>query len=222
MGGLARHKMNEALDDLFKSNGIFFLPWIGHDYERGFCGRKFLVLGESHYAQWGDAVHDLEATFTRECVSEVVNRTDGARFWKNLEQALVNEHRLGGWCPSGGPALWHQLAFYNFVQFPIFAGPRVSPSYQQFNESLHAFTALIETLRPERVLVCGKRLWQNMDSTKLKLHDDVEAYQLSDGSPVWCLAIDHPSSGRFSWGKAHQLIKTFLNEPRDAAALLGR
>ncbi len=212
--------MNEALDHLFKSGSIFFLPWIGDKYEQGFCGRRFLVLGESHYAHWDDAVHELQPTFTRECLREVVNREDGARFWKNLEQALLNEYRQGGWCPSGGPALWSQLAFYNFVQSPIFAGPRVSPSNQQFNSSLAAFIAVLEALRPERVLVCGKRLWGQMDSTKLQLHDDVEAYQLSDGSPVWCLAIKHPSSGGFSWTKAHQLIRAFLNEPRDAAALL--
>jgi hypothetical protein len=212
--------MNQSLDDLFKSSGIFFLPWIGDEYQQGFCGRKFLVLGESHYVQWDAADHELEPTFTRECIQEVVSRQDGARFWKSMEQALLNERREDGWCPGGGLGLWNKFAFYQYVQFPIAAGPRVSPTDQQSNDSLSAFTAVLEALRPERVLVCGKRLWGNMGPTKQQFHPCVEAYELSDGSPTWCLAIDHPSSGRFSWSKAHQLVKAFLNDPRDAATLL--
>ena len=147
-----------------------------------------------------------------------MNRQYGARFWKNIEQALLNERREAGWCPGGGLALWNQLAFYNFVQFPL-EKSRQSPTEQQFNDSVPGFGSALETLRPERVLICGKRLWQQMDFTQVELNDSVQAYRLSDGFLVWCLAIVHPSSGRFSWGHAHGLITTFLNEPKDAATL---
>jgi hypothetical protein len=212
--------MNNEFDDVLRSNGIYFLPWIGDNYKQGFCGRSFLVLGESHYSCWDGSEHDLQATFTRECVHDAANQRPGARFWKNTEQALLNERRQGGRCPSGGFALWNRFAFYNFVQSPVSGGPRSIPTVQQFDDSLAAFATVLGTLRPERVLVCGKRLWKQMDRTTLQLHDYVQAYELSNGSPVWCLAIDHPSSGRFSWSEAHQLIRIFLDEPRDAATLL--
>lgn len=63
----------------------------------------------------------------RKCISQVVNRRCGARFWKNIEQ---------------------------------------------------------------RVLVCGQRLSKQVDFTNVQLHDYIQAYQLSDGFSVWCLAVD--------------------------------
>lgn len=212
--------MIKGYDDLLRSHGVYFLPWIGDKYERGFCGRKFLLLGESHYSQWDGVDHVLKPTFTRECVGEVRGREPGARFWRNIEQALLNEHREDGWCPGGGPRLWDRFAFYNYVQTSVAGGPRVSPSQQQFIESLSPFLGLIEILQPQRVLVCGKRLWRDMGPTKLQPHKDVQAYELSDGAFVWCLAINHPSCGGFSWSQTHQVIKAFLRDPSEAASVL--
>lgn len=216
------YAMNKTLDALLRKGKIYFLPWIGDQYEPGFCGRRFLLLGESHYACWDGQRHDLGPTSTRVGVTDVVTRQDGARFYKNIEQALLNEERLNGWCPGGGPALWNHFAFYNYVQSPVLGPPRTRPSQQQFDDSLALFTAVLEALRPERVLVCGKRLWGKMATTQVQAHHDVQAYELSDRSRVWCLAIKLPSCGGFSWRRTHPLIKAFLREPQDAASMLVR
>ena len=209
------------LDDRFVRGGIYFLPWVGQKYNEGVSGRKLLVLGESHYDTWDNVKRDLPPQFTRECIEYVLNREHAvARFWKYIEQALLNESRANGWAPSGGPALWSQIAFYNFVQSPVNSGSRQAPTNEQFARSIPPFRTLLEELRPERVLVCGKRLWSRMDRTHSPLHDCIQAYQLSDGVLVWCLAIVHPSSGRFSWCKTHQLIQLFLDNPGSAVSFL--
>jgi hypothetical protein len=136
--------MNQALDDLFKSSGIFFLPWIGNEYEQGFCGRKFLVLGESHYAHWDAAVHDLPPTFTRECIQEVVSRQDGARFWKNVDQALLNERREGGWCPGGGLPCGTNLLFISLSSFQL---PQARASAPPTSTSMILYWPLISCLK---------------------------------------------------------------------------
>lgn len=216
--------MNTALDEDFKRGGVYFLPWIGDNYEQGFHDRRFLVLGESHYSYWEDEDgqtrhHPPRETWTRDFVSEVTVRDGCALFWKNIEQALLNEQRINRWCPSGGLALWNKLAFYNFVQSAL-ERPGKRPTSRQFDESREGFRTVLEVLSPERVLVCGMELWnKGMDCTDSQLHDRVQAYRLADGKLVWCLAIKHPSRF-FSWRPAHNLIRAFLNDPHEAATLL--
>jgi hypothetical protein len=225
----ASTKSLTTYDARLVKEGVAFLPWIGEEYEKGWHGRKVLVLGESHYSTWTDAdrerrEHSCGPTFTRECVDEVVRRVDGARLFRSLEQALLNEERLDGWAPNGGSPLWSRLAFYNFVQSPVDGGARVSPTSRQFQESFGAFKAVIDAIAPQRVIVCGMRLWGQMPSDILQsdnLHSRVQAYRLLSGQAVWCLAIHHPSSA-FSWKRWHGEIIEFLKSPEDAATLAAR
>ena len=213
----------EALDRAMSAQGVAFLPWIGKKYEEGFHGRRLLVLGESHYDEWEGEKHFLGSNFTRECIQEVIARDPGAVFWPRLEQALLNETRNNGWPPNGGPPLWDKLAFYNFVQSPISGGPRVRPSWKAFQESRRPFRSVLEQLRPDRVLVCGKRLRNGMEPIppgEDYLHGDVQAYRFADGTKVCYLATVHPSSGSYSWSRLHSVIMAFLKEPSDAVALL--
>ena len=215
---------SEAADQLLLTHGIFFLPWIGKNYLHGFHGRRLLVLGESHYDKWEGLTHQLGNEFTRECIQEVVDRESDAEYWKYIEQALLNETREKGWAPNGGNPLWGTLSFYNFLQSPVSGGPRSSlPKWSLIEESRKPFRAVLERLRPDRVLVCSKRLWGAWMEIRQKedyLHDNIQAYRLADGTQVWCLATDHPSSGRYSWKRLHPLIMTFLDEPQRAAKVL--
>lgn len=210
----------QDIDNILVEQGVRFLPWIGNRYQDGFNGRRLLVLGESHYDEWEGDKHVLASDFTRSCVLEAINRVNGAQFWKYIEQVLLNEYRIDGWAPGGGSQLWEALAFYNFVQSPISGGPRSRPGWKQFDESRRPFRAVLEALRPERVLVCGKGLWEGMETVTIKedyLHDDLQAYRLEDGTKVWCFATVHPSSGRYSWTRLYPLIKNFIEEPEKFA-----
>jgi len=52
------------------------------------------------------------------------------------------------------------------------------------------------------------------------LHGDVQAYRLTNGDAVWCLATVHPSSGRYSWSLLHPIIMAFLDDPQKTAAIM--
>jgi hypothetical protein len=215
---------SKAIDRALTNAGIVFLPWIGKHYERGFEDRRLLILGESHYSEWDGETHTLGIQFTRECVGEVVDRKETVvNFWKLLEQALLNQPREGGWAPTGGERLWSQLSFYNYVQSPVPGGARIRPKPEMFEASRRPFRAVLEHLRPDRVLVCGKRLWNRMEEVTQDgdyLHNDVQALPLADGTKIWCLATVHPSSGRYSWSRLHPVMTAFLDEPEKAAAML--
>ncbi len=211
----------EGCDNFLVQQGVNFLPWIGKKYEQGFCDRRLLVLGESHYDEWGGEKHLLGKSFTRECVEKVINRNDCSGFWKYLEQALLDEVRSDGWCRSGGMPLWGKVAFYNFVQEAVSGGARKIPGRSAFQKSHAPFRIVLERLRPERVIVCGKRLWSNIENRDENnyCHNDVQAYRLRDKTKVWCLATVHPSSGSYSWKRVHRLIMRFLDQPESVAAL---
>jgi hypothetical protein len=222
--------LNETQDSNLLENGVAFLPWVGKDYTAGFRKQRLLVLGESHYDTWKDTTadvepveHTLDRFFTRECVQDVIERVSvsDTQFWKFIEQALLNEYRENGWAPNGGFKLWDQFAFYNFVQFPISGAARVRPRDFEFEQSRRQFRAVIEQLRPTRILVCGKTLWDHMEEINKDecwLSDDIQAYTLLYGSKVWCYATVHPSSGGYSWETLHPKIMEFLDDPHKAAS----
>jgi hypothetical protein len=191
---------NTKQDQLFLDHGVSFLPWIGHQYEGGLNGRRFLVLGESHYGTWGGKKHILGHECTRECMEEVLARADGvAPFWRTVEQALLDEDRINGFAPGGGKPLWDKLVLYNFVQSPVSGGARARPTPKQFADSRKPFRAVLEQLRPERVWVAGKRLWEGMEPIpnehESSIHYNVRAYDLDDATKAWCLVTSHPSRG---------------------------
>lgn len=209
--------MTEIDEESLLANGVNFLPWVGNDYKCGFSNKRLLLLGESHYNAWDEQEHQLGSAFTRECVKAVVSRdANSSNFWRYLEQALLGEERDNGWAASGGSAFWNKLAFYNFIQSPISGGPRCRPSWDMFRASHRAFRAVLEAIRPERVLVCGKGLWEGMEEVAADedyASDDVQAYRLNDGTRVWCLATVHPSSGRYSWRRIHDKVVAFIDDP---------
>ena len=206
-------------------DGVYFSPWIGDEYHLGFHGRRLLVLGESHYDTWDDGEgrgpikHKLGPDFTKECVAKVIRR-EGAALWRYIEQILLNEGRKDGWAPSGA-SVWPHLAFYNFIQAAVEGKARQRPPVESFVQDRAAFREILELLRPERVLVCGKTLWRLMEATREedRLHPCLQAYRLRGGDRVWCLAVRHPSS-YCQWTKLHPIVMSFFDAPSDCARML--
>lgn len=105
------------------------------------------------------------------------------------------------------------------MQSPI-SGPRKEPTRQEFADSEAAFFEVLETYRPDGVLVWGKRLYDNLpkrgrqhDDLILPDGDSIEtwAYDLRDGHTVRLLPITHPSAA-FTTGYWHVAISTFIRD----------
>lgn len=214
-----------AFEREFAASGGFFLPWVGNRYSGGLRGRRLLILGESHY-RWEDdsrkITEPLTPSLTRECVIGAIER--GAQtidFWKYIEQAFLNVERTE--MDANGADFWNSVAFYNFVQRDVGAGPRIPPAVEDFRLAQKPFRLVLQKLMPERIFVCGKRLWGRMEETPLELrtiHDDVQGYYCDSVNVAWCFASVHPSSGRFSWRRIHPILTSFLDSPSLAAKLL--
>jgi hypothetical protein len=94
------------------------------------------------------------------------------------------------------------------------------PTRAAFVASRDPLRAVLEDLRPERIWVAGKGVWDGIWPIDREdvLHADVQALRLKDGTRVWTLATKHPRL--FNWRTAYPLLMAFLCDPQKAAVML--
>lgn len=204
--------MKKNIDEVLKKSGVRFLPWIGENYENGISydengiiqygtpenkGKKILVLGESHYcADEKDATEDL----TRSVIKDFIDPDSVFEPYKNtytkFERALagktlVKEEQKG---------LWEHVVFYNYVQRPL-SGARITPTQEDFKISETPFWKILSVLKPDLIIVLGKRLYINLPQQGFRgedievMDDFVETWVLND--EIKMLPIIHPAAPMF-------------------------
>lgn len=235
----------KELDKKLLASGTRFLPWLGANYEYGLSydadgklllgtreapGRRILVLGESHYVG-EDEVEDFKAhpepyrDFTRTVVNDYLNVESAWDVWKNtflkFERSFVNHATT----PDESVAIWNQLAFYNYLQVPK-AESRMALRADEVAASVKPFFTLLSELRPEIVIVWGKRLYWQLpgdsedpafkgENGKDIVVDDYTTptwvYTADDGYTTRLIPVVHPSWG-YSWDWWYQVIRKGVSE----------
>jgi len=215
-------------------NKVHFFPWFGDNFKQGFSvdenqnislankgGKKILVLGESHYcANLKDDIPEL----TQNVLDRYIAFLKGGEFepWMNtftkfgkalMDKDLTKEEVLN---------VWNHLAFYNYVQSPL-SGPRLSPSDEQFENSVVSFFEVLKVMCPDYIIAWGYRLYSAMPE------NDGESIMGRAGDPIldtegeeyhtWLYTIGkhsipllemrHPSAS-FSWEYWGKIIKDFI------------
>ena len=163
------------------------------------------MLGESHY----DTPGKERAEYTRDvvCGWAMKNRH---RFFTVVSKILLGTR---DWISDKDRAeVWHEVAFYNFVQEFVGEGARVQPTFRQWVAAQAPFRTVLEGLKPDAVLVLGYGLWEHV----LEIHEDV--IDLQPGVQVPARKVAHPASSRLSYEEA---IPDFQNLIETARAGLG-
>ena len=190
------------------------LPWVGQNYEQGDYshGKRVLVLGESHYCESPD---EFVPEITINIIKDLLDPNSEHEAYKNTYTKFAKAYSgiFGKLEESDKVRIWHSLAFYNYVQFPI-TGPRTAPTEQEFRDSEAAFWDVLEYLQPDLIIVWGQRLYNHLPDSGHQGPDvpagdgkSVETweYTLLNGHTVRVLPINHPSSG-FNPEKWHKVI----------------
>jgi len=177
---------------------IKFNPWIGDNYSEASFGKKVLVLGESHYDWDQDISIDRLPTVTNEVIGEQLDGKYTKAFWTHIAVTFLNKLPT----LNDKREFWHAISFYNFVQQSAGMGARVRPSLEMFKASEPAFFEVLDSLKPEVVVVLGYELWRHLpkQANEDKAIDTASGpiltrlYSYVGGSSLAC-SIKHPSSG---------------------------
>lgn len=170
---------------------INFKPWVGSNYYNSRFGIKVLILGESHYADPEDEVgEDWTQYVVRQNGMNVPNsfftRTAKAVLGLTAEQALSGVERAD---------LWGHVAFYNYIQEIVGTEGRIRPTKAMWESAPTAFTEVIETLKPDVIVVLGSELGEWIPEV--------------DGC-IEMAFIHHPSYGGFSYETNNPVIQDAL------------
>src|SRR5690606_495096 len=144
--------------------GLNFQPWVSDAFiaSNGKYGR-LLILGESHYDdvdytedQKDDILIDLESEilpvenhFTSAVLKDYLDDKHNISFFRNLGLLFNQDDKYH---------IWRQVAFTNGIQIAL-SGSNQQPTKEQIETVKQAFWLLIDNLKPDRVLVCSKRMW---------------------------------------------------------------
>ncbi|MGH9605485.1 MAG: hypothetical protein ACRD3N_07275 [Terracidiphilus sp.] len=186
---------------------IPFEPWIGKNYGKS----KLLVLSESAYS-WqedGSLVHPgpshptCQVLHWMEHFGKQKYHTAMARALCGKEMPTYEERKRA----------WNGVAFSIFVPGTVGLGARNRPKREMFDKAVGPFLDLLENIRPHKVLVTGKAMWNQMPGCQAYLCDGLQAYMLSNGPLVWCLAVPHPCNREkgegFAWERVAAAIRAF-------------
>jgi hypothetical protein len=217
---------------------INFEPWAGPGANEGIAGKRILILGESHY-------HDCDTA--PECREESEGSNRDARhremtrgvvaWWKEKPHRSPLSYRIPQLFHMDKAPFWNCVMFYNYLQ--TFAGPkaRVRPSNEQWGDPANAlaFQGVLDDLQPDRILVLGKKTWQNLPSNPsllaraplreyaIPVSNDLGGTQEVDTSCYWYFAAEgkaalvmpimHPATPRFAVNSWIDSVKAWLSFP---------
>jgi hypothetical protein len=178
----------------YKYQHVKFAPWKGKRYGRSKAGIKILVIGESHYRFATRIPKDL----TRYVIGKVSSRDWPAR------AALAGvERTFSSVLPDvNGGEIWHEIAFYNYLQNWIGKNASDRPKQKQFHHpaSVKGLIEVLFRLKPDLVVILGtglfKILSENEPGPPMRLgHKQIPTwvYQVGKAKTALVIGIKHPS-----------------------------
>jgi hypothetical protein len=189
----------------------YFVPRIGRKYD----ATRIMILSESAYSWLKDGkVIDPGPSHP----TENLNCWGIERFGKRVYYTPIGQALCGKKFPSHDELeqAWDEYAYTIFVQRTVGLGRKSRPTKKQWDEAEPCLISLIEKMnpRPLKIIVTGKTMWNHhMNCTGPHLCHDVQAYRLSDGTLVWCLALPHTANREtgvgFQWEWVGKYIRTF-------------
>ena len=107
--------------------------------------------------------------------------------------------------------VWNEYAYSIYVPGSVGRGAGKRPNQSQWDKAEAEFWRLLKVVAPKRIEITGLDAWSRMPETQIYFGDRCQAYRLSGGQLVWCLAVPHPSNRRqgFLWDEVGETIAAF-------------
>ena len=186
-------------------DGVGFQPWVGEQYGAGSrFGVRVLVLGESHYGPVGKE-RPAETNEVIRWFTQRARTGEGARhlFFTKVANVLRGQR---GWIDDGDlAAVFQEVAFYNFVQSFVGDAARGHPTFRQWVEAQAPFQTVLDSLRPDAVLVLGLELSRHI----LDWPEHTEH-----------AVVAHPASSRLRYDEAIPAFQALVGRAKDRGGRL--
>lgn len=188
--------------------GLHFQPWKGENYGNSRYG-KLLLLGESHYFK--DKEDDIN-NLTSLVIRNHIDGTGKSPFFRKAGYAFNR---------SDWRNIWNNIAYANLIQVGL-KNSKSQPTIKQRSTINLAFKLLLNSLKPEKVIILSKRMWENwLPEDGWGKEKIASIHNKEKSTEVWeykyvggrCLVIGtcHPSSRWFSSGDYTILINKFIS-----------
>jgi len=194
-----------------KINGLKFQPWIPESYfDSSNPYGKLLILGESHYINEPNVSIDY-SEITTDITKDVINGggCENIYYYRNLGRVFNINQKL----------IWEYASFANAIQAAM-VDSNAQPTREQFKTIIPALWLIIENLKPQKMIVTSKRMWNNwfpdkdprcnyVTSIEAKGKESSVWRYKHDNGYCYAIAIKHPS--KYFSSEAHKpLIEKFL------------
>lgn len=127
----------------------------------------------------------------------------------------------------GRSVFWNTVAFYNYITEIVGDGPRCRPSSEMWGNAEKPFEEVIDVLAPNRIVVVGKTLWDNMTSIGHAGCDlfagesrrETWVFVTPSGTSVLATWTYHPAYPGFSVMAESIWVRLFLESPPSLGGL---
>lgn len=179
---------------------IVFERWIGKSY--GKTKDRILVLGESHYCK-DETVLSGVTNKVMDTLIGYYNEISSFEPWMRTFTKFSNVFSGKQLNKAEQQQFWQSLIFYNYVQKPT-KGPRIAPSFDDFQSSYEALLEVIDTQNPDKIILWGNRLRNNIPKKDIYDHENFKILR-RNGKDILLKVVCHPSSSRFSYGLTREI-----------------
>jgi hypothetical protein len=140
----------DMLFEDLKDNYLQYYPFVGENYKK--AKEKILIVGESHYAEntkESEEIHKHQ-NLTRAVINDKgINRDyRKTKTFTNFHKAIFTNDTFDS------QKFWDLLAFYNFVQRPMFSSKH-RPIFKDFTDGWQTFFKVIEIIKPTSIIFIG-------------------------------------------------------------------
>ena len=188
---------------------VFFKPWVGSNYGEvgSVFNKKILILGDSHYTDESEVAElrteqqgssDFTSGVIKDYLDDPVRGSWKSTFTKFMNSFVQNTIHVS----RSKEELWNSLTFYNYLQIPAGAEPRLTQHYDyQGEKDKKAFLEVLEELEPDVIISWGNKAWdaipEDFGFGKYKVNkpfsDFFYTYPFKAGE-IKVLGVNHPSS----------------------------
>lgn len=172
-------------------NKVKVYPWVGKNYESNLLlPYRTLILGESNYT----TEENFDSNLVISCIEDHIGNNSDDNFSRFATK--VRRVALGRDTEVSAKEFWENCSFYNFVQYRVGDFSKERPTQKMWDDSVDALDELINSIKPERMLVIGKENWTNLliHIRHRKIDSHKAIFELGKNKIVSAF-IFHPSSG---------------------------